>query len=483
MASPITSTTGLGSGLAITAIVEGLVNAEKAPKQNQIDKQTASTTASLSGVSQLTSALASFQKAMDTLSSKTTPAFLGFAATSANEAVVKATADNTAVSGSYAIKVNNLATASKVATIAMDSTQSSAIPSGTLEITQNGTTQKVVIDKTSTLQEVRDQINTSLQGKGISANIITDNNGSRLVFSSTTTGAGSDISVKGGSGQEALNIDGTKLMSATSSSNDANGKAIPGAGAISATAVDASFSIDGLALTSKSNTVSTAISGVSFNLLAPSTAATGDTVVTVGVNTDGLKASLQTFVDSYNTLVKLTSSLTKGTLSDKGVYTAAALTGDSTPRGLLASIRNQIASATSGAGLNSLSQLGIKTQQSDGTLSLNTTEFTAALNDKKLGGQIDALFNGDSGLVTRITKAIEPYTKADGVLAGKTKSLNTVQKQLADDKEALDRRIETLTATLTKKYNAMDLIVGQLKATGNNITSIFEAMNAQKNAS
>ncbi|MCF5674220.1 flagellar filament capping protein FliD, partial [Pseudomonas syringae] len=150
---------------------------------------------------------------------------------------------------------------------------------------------------------------------------------------------------------------------------------------------------------------------------------------------------------------------------------------------LLASIRNQIASATSGAGLNSLSQLGIKTQQSDGTLSLNTTEFTAALNDKKLGGQIDALFNGDSGLVTRITKAIEPYTKADGVLAGKTKSLNTVQKQLADDKEALDRRIETLTATLTKKYNAMDLIVGQLKATGNNITSIFEAMNAQKNAS
>ncbi|WP_277424160.1 flagellin hook IN motif-containing protein, partial [Pseudomonas viridiflava] len=112
----------------------------------------------------------------------------------------------------YAINVTNLASASKVSTAALSSTQSSAIPSGTLEITQNGTTEKVVIDKTSTLEEVRDKINSTLQSKGISANIINDNNGSRLVFSSTTTGAGSDISVKGGAGQEALNIDGTKLM-------------------------------------------------------------------------------------------------------------------------------------------------------------------------------------------------------------------------------------------------------------------------------
>lgn len=483
MASPISASTGLGSGLAIGSIIKVLTDAERLPKQNQIDRQTATTTASLSGVSQLTSALAAFQKAMDTLSSKTTPAFLGYAATSANEAVVKATADNTAVSGSYALKVQDLATASKVATVAMSSAQSSAIPSGTLEITQNGTTQKVDISKTSTLQEVRDQINTSLQGKGISANIITDNNGSRLVFSSTTTGAGSDISVKGAAGQEALNIDGTKLMSDTSSSTDANGKPIPGAGAISGTAKDAQFSIDGLALTSKTNTVSTAISGVSFNLVSPSTAATGDTVITVGVNTDGIKASLQTFIDSYNTLVSLTSSLTKGSVNEKGVFTPAALTGDSTPRALLATIRNQIASATSGEGLNSLSQLGIKTQQSDGKLSLDTAQFTAALNDKKLGGQIDSLFNGTGGLITRMGSALEPYTKADGVLAGKTKSLNTVQKRLDDDKEALDRRIETLTATLTKKYNAMDLVVGQLKATASNITSIFEAMNAQKNAS
>ncbi|WP_277423018.1 flagellar cap protein FliD N-terminal domain-containing protein, partial [Pseudomonas viridiflava] len=120
MASPIVPTTGLGTGLQITAIVEGLVAAERAPKQTQINQQTATTKASLSGVSQLTSALAAFQKTLDTLSSST-PAFQGFAATSSNEAMIKATASNTAVNGTYAINVTNLASASKVSTAALSS--------------------------------------------------------------------------------------------------------------------------------------------------------------------------------------------------------------------------------------------------------------------------------------------------------------------------------------------------------------------------
>ncbi|RMQ44973.1 Flagellar hook-associated protein fliD [Pseudomonas cichorii] len=479
----ITATTGINSGLNIKEIVDGLVGVEKAAKQNQIDKQTKLTSGSVSGVDQLTAALSAFQKSMDTLKSTTTPAFQGFAATSANESVVKATAGNTAVSGSYSLNVSQLASASKVATTALDSTQTSAIPSGTLKITQNGTIHEVKITQTSTLQEVRDTINSTLQGKGISANIITDSNGSRLVFSSTTTGKNSDISVDGGTELSMLNIDGTKLMSTTSTSTDANGRAIPGAGAISALAQDAEFTIDGLSLTSKTNTVSNAVSGLSFELVAKSANNTSDTVITVASNTEGLKTSLQTFVDSYNTLAKLVTTLTKGAVDSEGKYTAAALTGDSTPRALLAAIRGQIATATSNSGLGSLAQLGITTQQSDGTLSLNTSQFTAAMNDKKLGGQIQNLFTGTGGLIERMEKAIDPYTKTGGILAAKKTSLTQVQTRLTAEQDALDRRIETLTATLTKKYNAMDLAVGKLNATAKNITSIFEAMNAQKNAS
>ncbi|MCV4281747.1 flagellar filament capping protein FliD [Pseudomonas capsici] len=484
MMATITSSTGLNSGLDIKAIVDGLVGVEKAAKQNQITKQTNVAKASADGVDQLTAALSAFQKAMDGLKSTTTPAFQGFAATSANESVVKATAGNAAVNGTYSLNVSQLATASKVATVALNSTQTSAIPSGTLKITQNGTTHEVKITKTSTLQEVRDTINSTLQGKGISANIITDSNGSRLVFSSTTTGKGSDISVDGGTELSMLNIDGTKLMSSTSTSTDANGNAIPGAGAIQDLAKDAAFTIDGLSLTSSTNTVSNAVSGLTFELVAKSADANTNTTITVATNTEGLKTSLQTFVDSYNTLAKLVTTLTKGTVSADGKsFTAAAMTGDATPRALLAAVRGQIATATANSGLGSLAQLGITTQQSDGTLSLNTSDFTKALNDKKFGGEIQTLFTGSGGLIERMEKAIEPYTKTGGILAAKKTSLTQVQTRLTAEQEALDRRIETLTTTLTTKYNAMDLAVGKLKATASSITSIFEAMNAQKNAS
>ena len=486
MASPITSTVGVGSGLNIGEIVKGLVGAEKAPKQTQIDKQTSATSASLSGVGQLSSALAAFQKTMDTLNSTTTLAFNGFAATSADEKVVKATAGNNAVNGSYAIGITKLATPSKVATAALTAAQTSAIPSGTLKITQNGVAQEVSIDQGSTLEQARDKINSTLQGKGITANIINDSNGARLVFSSTTTGSGSDISVEASSGLEMFNIDGTKKMSETATT-DANGKVIGGAGAISELAGDAEFTVDGLSLTSPTNKVSGAISGITFDLVAPS-AQGATTTVTVATNTDGLKASLQSFVDSYNTLVKLVATLTKGSTgkdaAGKDVFVPAPLTGDATPRSLLAVIRTQIATSTSTSGLGSLAQLGIQTQQTDGTLSLDSTKFTAALSDKKMGSQIQALFTGEGGLLSRLGKAVLPYNEpGKGILPSKTTSLTAVQKQLTKDQADLDRRIDTLTQTLTKKYNAMDLVVGRLKATASSITSIFAAMNAQKNNS
>jgi flagellar hook-associated protein 2 len=473
MASIITPSTGLGSGLEIGTIVDALVSAEKTPKQNQITKSTTANTASLSAVSQLKSALATFQTTLDTLNSTTTPAFLGFAATSSNEAAVKATATNSAVNGTYSIKVVNLATASKVATAAIDTATASAIPSGELTITQNSIDYKVTIADGSTLQQVRDKINSDLQGKGITANIINDQNGSRLVFSSTTTGLGSDISVKGsGAVGTLLDIDGTQVMTAGSASSS---------GAISALASDAKIEIDGLTVTSKSNKIDSAISGLTMELLPASVGTTS--TVTVATNTEGLQKSLQSFVDAFNTLVTLSKSLTSATLQSDGTYKNAALTGDSMPRALLASIRSEIASATSTSGLGSLAQLGIMTSQTDGKLTLNSTTLNTALNDKKLGSQIQTLFTGDTGLLARIGKAIEPYTKSDGVLAQRTTSLNKTSTRLAADQEALDRRIESLTTSLTKKYNAMDLVVAQLKATASSVTSIFEAMNAQKNAS
>lgn len=472
MASPITST-GIGSGLKIGEMVDALVNAEKSAKQKQISAQSNINSASITAVGQLKSALATFQGTLKTLGDTSSAAFQAFSAQSSSDTTVKATASGDAVAGTYSIKVTNLATASKVASAALDATQASAIPSGQLTITQNGINTVVTLDNAGTLQDVRDQINKQMLGKGISANIVNDANGSRLVLGSTNTGLGTDISVKGSGGiGSLLDIDGSQKMSASAT----------GAGTIGDFAKDAKFTIDGLELTSSKNTVENAVSGLKLELTGETPASGAATTVTVATNTDGLRTSLQSFIDSYNTVVRLVDSLTKGTMSGT-TYNAAALTGDSTPKNILAAMRKEIVSSTSGNGLTALSQLGIMTDQKSGTLSLNSTTFNDAVGKKQFGTQLQEFFTGDKGLVTRMNKAVDPYTKAGGVLALREASMGRITKRLEDDQDALDRRIEAMKTSLTKKYNAMDLVVAQLKATGNNITSIFEAMNAQKNAS
>ncbi|MGV8886539.1 MAG: flagellar filament capping protein FliD [Pseudomonas sp.] len=470
MASPILPGTGLGSGLNTGAIVKALVNADKAAKQGQIDRGTATNTASISGIGTLKSLMAAFTKSMTELGSKTNPQFSGFVAASSDVKFVTATAGNSAVGGNYAINVTNLATSSKVTSKAFVDGTTSAITDGTLVIKQGTGTYNLDIKPGATLQSVRDSINAdaSLKSAGISANIVTDSFGSRLVLGSSTTGAKSDISV---SGIPELTIDGTQVVGTIASPMTADS-----AGSIGALAVDANFTVDGMVLTSKSNTVDKAVSGLTFNLLA-----VGASTITVSTNTDGLKASIQKFVDAYNAIANSVTSLTKPSLDDDGNPTIpAALTGDALPRSILSVIRGPLSETGAGDKLTVLAQLGITTNQKTGALDFDSTKFTAALNDKKLGGEVQELFTGDNGLLERMNKAIAPFSDAGGVLDQRATSLSKTKTKLANDQAALDRRIDTLTAVLTKKYNDMDTLVGKLKATASNITSMFEAMAAQQ---
>jgi flagellar hook-associated protein 2 len=469
MASIILPGLGLGSGLDTSAIVKALVDADKAAKQGQIDRGIKTNTSSISGIGTLKSLMAAFAKSMTDLGSKTSPQFGGFVASSSDVKFVTAIATNTAVGGTYAIDVTNLATSSKVASAAFAGTTSS-ITDGPLTIKQGSDTFNLDIKPGATLQSVRDSINAdaSLKSAGISANIVTDSFGSRLVLGSTTTGALSDISV---SGIPELTIDGGNVIGTSTSPMDEFS-----AGSIGALAVDAKFTVDGMALTSKSNAVDKAVSGLTFNLVS-----VGKATVTVATNTDGLKASIQKFVDAYNAIANSVTALTKPSLDDEGNPTvSAALTGDALPRSILSAIRGPLSETGAGDKLTVLAQLGITTNQKTGALDFDSTKFTAALNDKKLGGEVQELFTGSNGLLERMNKAIAPFSDAGGILDQRTTSLTKTKTKLTNDQAALDRRIETLTAVLTKKYNDMDTLVGKLKATANNITSMFEAMAAQQ---
>ncbi|WP_434563000.1 flagellar filament capping protein FliD [Pseudomonas sp. R1-6] len=475
MASPILPGLGLGSGLDTTAIVKALVDSDKAAKQGQIDRATKINTANISGIGTLKSLLATFQSTLKSLGSTTTPQFTGVSATSANTSALTVTAGNSAVSGTYTVNVTQLATSSKVATAAFAGGASSAVETGTLTISQGDTDYTLDIPADSTLQSVRDAINSKYSSSGLTANIVTDSFGSRLVVGSTKTGAGNDISL---SGIASLAADGSVAMASSPTATSSGSLGF---------AKDAIFTVDGLAMTSPTNKLDNVVSGLSMTLLVEDT---GPTVVTVATNADGLKASIQKFVDAYNAVAKAVTSLTKPTTDAEGNSVPAALTGDSLPRSLLAAIRAPLSETGAGDKLTVLSQLGITTNQTTGALDFDSGKFTSALNDKQLGGEIQTLFVGENGLLERMDNAIKPYTEgktgvggiggSEAILTTRSKNLDIIKTKLFEDQQALDRRIETLTAVLTKKYNDMDTLVGKLKATASNITSMFEAMTAQQ---
>lgn len=475
MASPILPGAGLGSGLDIGAIVTALVNADKSAKQTQIDTQTKTNTLKISGVGSLKSALTAFQTALTNLGSKTNPVFAGYTATSGTPSILGATSDNTAVAGTYSVVVNNLATSSKVASASFAGGAASAIPSGTLKISQNGTDYDVTIPASATLQSTRDAINSAQASNGISANIVTDSSGaSRLVISSSKTGAGSDLTVSGIVG---LEIDGTQAMGANPSASSS--------GAVNGVAVDASLTIDGLAVTSKSNTVTGAVSGLTLNLasVSPGTPPAAATV-TVATNTAGLQTSIQSFVDSYNTLMNTINSLSKATADADGNLTVqSAFTGDSMSRTLISDIRGVLTAPGAGGPLAVLSQIGVLTNEKTGNLAFNTTAFNEKMAINGMSGQMQQLFNGSNatnGLLARMGTAIKPYVQTGGLLDQRNTNLQSVSKSLSTQQTALDFRVANMTKTLTAKYNAMDLLVGQMKATATNITSFFTSLNAQK---
>ncbi|QHG66284.1 flagellar filament capping protein FliD [Pseudomonas putida] len=471
MASPITSSVGLGSGLDIGAMVKALVGADTAAKQAQITRQSSNNSAMISGVGSLRSALTAFQDAMKKLNDSNAPSFNAYVAKSANESVVKVTSSNSAVAGNYDIVVNQLATGSKVASAKQLGGATTPITAGQMVISQgtSGKTYNVDIASGATLQSVRDQINKELGASGITANIVNEDGGaSRLVLSSTTTGADTDISV---SGIPELVIDGGTKMSGD------------GAGFISAKAQDAKLTIDGLSVTSKSNKVEGAISGLTLELTGVSAKDAGGnaspTALTLTADNDGLKKSVQSFVDAYNTLQKAISSLTSPTLNSDGtVQSLGPLTNDPTTRSLLTDMRKVLAEVGAGDKLTTLGQLGVNTMQ-DGTLEFNSVKFSAAMDDKKLGAEVQELFTGTNGVFERMNKAIDPYNATDGTLATRKANLDKAAKNLSDQQAALDRRTESLTESLTKKFVALDTALGKMKAQADQITSIFEAINAQ----
>lgn len=478
--------TGIGSGIDIDSIVSSMVAAERAPKETQLATLEKKTTTQITAVGAMKGAISEFQTALGALNKA--DLFQARSATSSKSELVGVTASTTAGAGSYQVEVKGLASSSKVALAAIPNTTEApvAFASGTLSISLGvpgvpPTTESfsvTVDDSNNSLGGVRDAINKAGKEMGVSATIVTDEFGSRLVLSSTKTGAGRDITVAvpnetaAQPGQTALST--LAFDGATSST---------GAGArVLSQAQSAELYIDGLKVVSETNKVDGAIDGVTLDLKAKTVA---NEPLTIGVAEDkaGVKKQVQSFVDAYNKLIGVINAQTKVTsVGDGKAPVTGALVGDATARTLLGTIRNELVNAQGDGAIRALTDLGITTQK-DGTLAIDSTKL-----DKTLGGnfeQLSGFFTGDTGLAARLDAKLKPYTETGGILEQRNKQMTETISGIDKQKEDLTRRISSLQERLYKQFNAMDLLVGQLSNTSSSLLASLEnlpwAANNSKN--
>lgn len=474
--------TGIGSGMDIDAIVKAMVAAEQAPKQSQLSKLESKTTTQLTNLGQLKGAISSFQTALAALNSPSS--FLARTAGSSDAKVLTANASQSAAAGAYQIEVTQLATSSKVALAAVPATEGATLSSGTLSIKVGSESMlDVVVDSSNnTLAGIRDAINTA--AAGVSASIVTDDQGSRLVLTSSKQGDGNDITVE----VSDVGVDGDTALSQLAFAGAATepdvadypgGESDPDylaalqayneAGKVISTAQSAKLTVDGLSVTRDSNSISQVIGGVSIDLKA-----LGSSTLTVAQDQAGVKANVQKFADAYNTMITFINSATKVTVvNDTSAPVTGALLGDSSVRSLVNMVRNEMVAVQGDGAVRVLADLGVVTQQ-DGTLKVDSDRLSKAVSNDF--DAIAAYFTGDSGLAARLASKLAAYTDGNGILEQRTESLQSTLNKVDKQKTELTTRMAALSERLYKQFNAMDALVGQLKSTSDNLTSLFDSM-------
>lgn len=466
------SVTGVGSGLDIEGLVTQLVAAERAPEENRLLRRETSLTSELSGFGTLKGVLADLQARSAALRNEST--FTQRTATSSNTNALTATASSSAASGTYSITVDALASSQSLAsgTFAsaddvvgegtltfrfgtVDATPAVPGPQALNSFTLNPdrASASITIDSSNnTLAGVRDAVNAA--GIGVSAAIVNDGGGARLLLSSIDTGAANALEVSVadiGDGNDTDLAGLSRLAFNTGSANLTQ----------TAAAADASFSLNGLALTSASNTVTEALDGVSLTLKDMTSGTAG--TLTVSENNAVARNAIEQFVNAYNAFISTASNLTR---FDPVTGAAGALQGDFSARTVISQVRNAVTASVQNPDgpFGSLAELGITTS-ADGTLSINSERLTTALEDGN-SGMISLFGRSETGIAQRLDGLLTGFLGMGGLLDARTDGLQSSVDAIGDNREVLNRRLEALEARYRAQFNALDGLLAQINSTG-----------------
>ncbi|WP_293388470.1 flagellar filament capping protein FliD [Nevskia sp.] len=429
---------GIGSGLDVANIVSQLVAAERGPADQRISIATTRANTSISALANFRSAMANLQTASNALlpGSNGAASSLGkLTATPAKLDFFTASAENKAVAGNYSVEVVSLAAANKRASD-LYASSSATVGDGDVTIAVAGKSFTVnLTSPANTLADLRDKINAASDNSGVGAAIVSDGGGARLLLTSRATGTANAVSVS------------STIFNTTESQP----------------AADAVVKVDGFTTTSSSNAVTTAVDGLTLNLVKaePGTS----TTLTVGLDQKASEAAVATFVNAYNNVVKFIATQTK---FDPVAKTAGILLGDSTVLSATQQLRNVIGGSADSAGVyKTLSAIGITTS-ADGTLISDTTKFNKATSTDFAA--VQRLFAGTDGLATRMSALTKTLLADDGQLQAKTDGLNARLKDLGKQQTAVDVRIQAYEARTRAQFTALDTLMSKLSSTSSYLT-------------
>lgn len=461
------SSPGIGSGLDISGIISKLMQVEQRPL-TQLSTKEAKQQAQLSAFGSLKSALSSFQDSVKALSK---PAlFDSYKATLVDTSLATVSASSNAAAGTHDIEVLSLAQAQKIKSETFAATDT-VIGSGTLTIefgtyNSDGTftanadkvAQTITIDPAkSTLAEIRTAINDA--NVGVTASIVNDGSGNRLVISSKDTGLANalKITVNDTDGNHTDNTGLSQLAFDASTGGTMNmTETMP--------AKNAEMVIDGITIQKASNTISDALEGVTFNLLKANPGTS--TTLTVEKDKSSVEAAIKTLVTSYNELEKTISNISRyDTASNQG----SVLTGDSTVRMVQNRVRAMLTGNQPAAGgISSLSELGISFQK-DGTLKLDDSKLSSVLTDPDKNTAAFFITQPDEaeGFASRLGELIDGMTRSDGLIPSRMDGINNAIKNIGKQREALEFRLEGVEKRLRAQFTALDAMVASMTQTSN----------------
>ncbi|HEY1730419.1 MAG TPA: flagellar filament capping protein FliD [Terriglobales bacterium] len=418
-------------GIDVTSAVNAAVTAAEAPEQTW-ETEESTLQSQVSALTQIQTDASTLDNDMQSLNSITGP-LSAMTVSSSNANVVSASAASGSTVGNHVIVVNNLATTASW-TSATYASGSTAMPAGSFTITNgSGTATTITADGTETLSDIASQINAD--DLGVTANVITDDSGSRLAIVAGSSGTAANFTV------------------ASSGATDYGFTQ-------AATGGDASLTVDGISVSSATNAVTGVVPGVTLNLLS----ADPGVEVSLGVapDTSQIQSTLQQFVTDYNTVVSdLSTQFTFSGTSE------GPLASDSTVRNLQSAVLSALdytyTPASGSTTVPNLSSLGISVDN-NGQLSLDTSTLQSALQTNF--SDVQSFFQGTSlngfanSLDQQLTSFISP---ADGAFTVDLQSMNSQYTDLENDiSDFQTNYIAPLQTQLQADYSQAEIALQEL---------------------